>query len=322
MRPSHHRRRPQRAGGGVLSRARGPQPLVLEKRTDVGGCAVTHEIHPGLSRSRARTRGRRPRRHRPRSSARATGAAHRAARDDDLRAVGGWPRADALARSRKTSQALAAWSPQDAERWPEFQEATDDIARVLDRLMRLVPPSIDRPSPAELWDLLRLGKTSEASAASAYRCCAGDRWPSPISRRSGARRRCCARVVAARGTFGANAGPWSAGTTLGWMLQAAAERHPAGAPSFVVSGPGSLAVALAVVATSAGAEIPHQRERGADRGGRCRCDGGRPRQRRDDRDRHSAFERRPEAHAARSCRPDAARAVVPAADSATTHCRA
>jgi phytoene dehydrogenase-like protein len=162
-----------------------------------------------------------------------------------------------LARSGRRRR--RRWRPgrrRDAERWPEFQAATDDIARVLDRLMRLVPPSIDRPSPAELWDLLRLGK--DIRGLGRERLYQVLRW-GPMAVADFAAEWCetplLRAVVAARGTFGANAGPWSAGTTLGWMLQATAERHPAGAPSFVVGGPGSLAAALAVVATSAGAAI-------------------------------------------------------------------
>ena len=238
-----------------LARA-GRKPLVLERRSEVGGCAVTHEIHPGF---------------------RAPALAHAGVvRDDIARDLGleqqglhvvrpettlFAPSADGraliLSRDpRKTSQALAAWSPKDAERWPEFQAATDDIARVLDRLLRLVPPSIGRPSPSELWDLLRLGK--DIRGLGRERLYQVLRW-GPMAVADFAAEWCetplLRAVVAARGTFGANAGPWSAGTTLGWMLQAASERHPAGAPSFVVGGPGSLAAALAVVATSAGAEI-------------------------------------------------------------------
>ena len=238
-----------------LARA-GHKPLVLERRAEVGGCAVTHEIHPGF---------------------RVPTLAHAGVvRDDIFKDLGleqqglrvvrpettlFSPSADgrALLLSRdaaKTASALASWSAKDAERWPEFQAATDDIARVLDRLMRLVPPSIDRPSPAELWDLLRLGK--DIRGLGRERLYQVLRW-GPMAVADFAAEWCetplLRAAVAARGTFGANAGPWSAGTTLGWMLQAASERHPAGAPTFVAGGPGAMAAALARAATSAGAEI-------------------------------------------------------------------
>ena len=47
LRRRRHRRRPQRAHGRVLSRARGAvESLVLERREILGGCAVTEEIDP------------------------------------------------------------------------------------------------------------------------------------------------------------------------------------------------------------------------------------------------------------------------------------
>ena len=55
-------------------------------------------------------------------------------------------------------------------------------------------------------------------------------------------------VVCARGVFGTTAGPRSAGTSATWLLQAALEGGPVGAPTFAVGGPGSLAAALAVKA--------------------------------------------------------------------------
>jgi hypothetical protein len=138
---------------------------------------------------------------------------------------------------------------------------------VLDRLLRLVPPSIDRPSPSELWDLLRLGK--DIRGLGRERLYQVLRW-GPMAVADFAAEWCetplLRAVVAARGTFGANAGPWSAGTTLGWMLQAASERHPAGAPSFVVGGPARSRRA-GRCGDERGRGDPHQRGRRADRGG-------------------------------------------------------
>ena len=234
----------------------GQKPLVLERRGEVGGCAVTHEIHPGF-RAPALAHAGVVRADIIRDLGLEQQGLHVVRPETTLFAPSADGRAVILSRDpATTSRALATWSVKDAERWPAFQAATNDIARVLDRLMHLVPPSIDRPSPAELWDLLRVGR--DIRGLGRERLYQVLRW-GPMAVADFAAEWCetppLRAAVCARGTLGANAGPWSAGTTLGWMLQAAEERHPAGAPSFVVGGPGSMAAALAVAASSAGAEI-------------------------------------------------------------------
>jgi phytoene dehydrogenase-like protein len=62
-------------------------------------------------------------------------------------------------------------------------------------------------------------------------------------------------TVAARGIFGAFAGPWSAGTSAALLLQAATDGHAIAPTSFVKGGMGALTEALARAATEAGAEI-------------------------------------------------------------------
>jgi phytoene dehydrogenase-like protein len=62
-------------------------------------------------------------------------------------------------------------------------------------------------------------------------------------------------TVAARGIFGAFAGPWSAGTSLGVILQAATDSNAAGPATFVRGGMGALTQALAAAARGLGAEI-------------------------------------------------------------------
>jgi phytoene dehydrogenase-like protein len=62
-------------------------------------------------------------------------------------------------------------------------------------------------------------------------------------------------AVAARGIFGAFAGPWSAGTSAALLMQAAMDGHAVGPSSFVRGGMGALTQALAKVAVDAGATI-------------------------------------------------------------------
>jgi phytoene dehydrogenase-like protein len=57
-------------------------------------------------------------------------------------------------------------------------------------------------------------------------------------------------AIEARGTFGTSAGPWSAGTTLGLLMQSAL-----GAPACIRGGMGALTQTLAKIASAAGAEI-------------------------------------------------------------------
>jgi phytoene dehydrogenase-like protein len=62
-------------------------------------------------------------------------------------------------------------------------------------------------------------------------------------------------TIAARGIFGAFAGPWSAGTSTGLLWQAATDGHAIGPATFVRGGMGALSEALASAARSAGVEI-------------------------------------------------------------------
>ena len=62
-------------------------------------------------------------------------------------------------------------------------------------------------------------------------------------------------IVAARGIFGAFAGPWSAGTSGQLLLQAAIDGSAIAPAAFVKGGMGALTQALAKAATEAGAEI-------------------------------------------------------------------
>src|SRR5712671_7781654 len=62
-------------------------------------------------------------------------------------------------------------------------------------------------------------------------------------------------TVAARGIFGAFAGPWSAGTSAALLLQAATDGHAIAPSSFVKGGMGALSQTLAKIAGEAGAQI-------------------------------------------------------------------
>jgi phytoene dehydrogenase-like protein len=67
-------------------------------------------------------------------------------------------------------------------------------------------------------------------------------------------------TVAARGIHGAFAGPWSAGTSLGLLWQAALDEHPIPPASFVKGGMGALTKALSDAASAAGVVIKLAKE--------------------------------------------------------------
>jgi phytoene dehydrogenase-like protein len=260
--------RPVIIGGGhnglvaaaYLARA-GHKPLVLERRDEVGGAAVTHELTPGF-RVPALAHA---------TALRADIVSQLSLENQGLHftrppvsvfAPAGDGRALVLWREMLQSvQSLAQWSAADAARWPEFSDTALAIAGAIGGLLRQVPPSLDEPGPGELWDLVSTGRAIRGLGRS--RLYQMLRWgPMPIADLAAEwlESPVARAVICGRGIFAAAAGPRSAGTAASWLLQVAHEGHPAGAPTFVAGGPGSLAAAIAAAATGAGAEIRRNAE--------------------------------------------------------------
>ena len=238
-----------------LARA-GLKPLVLERRTVVGGCAVTGEIAPG---------------YRCPTLAHALGPI-RASIASDLQLarrvefVRPEPRLVALSpdgpplrlysdRTRSV-ESVRAISGTDAERYADFCDALAKLGGFLSPLLDVTPPTLDGPSAGELWDLLKTGRRFRA-----------------LGRRDGHRllrwmpmavadlvseffsHDLVQAAAATRGFFGTAAGPWSAGTGALLLLNAANDAAPGGDYVTVRGGPGALTKALADAAREAGAEI-------------------------------------------------------------------
>ena len=238
-----------------LARA-GQRPLVLEARDEVGGCVVTHELAPGV-RVPALTHAVAIRADIAADLQLASQGLHleQAATSMAVPTRGG-PALVIPRDSAAAARALSGWSARDARRWPEFVAITRSMTRAMAGVLDQVPPSIDRPSPAELWDLLRAGRSLRGLGR--RRLYDLLRWgPMPIGDLAAEwfETRPLQAALCARGVFGMSAGPRSAGTTASWLLQAAHEHHPTGTLTQVAGGPGSLASALAVAATGAGAQI-------------------------------------------------------------------
>ena len=235
----------------------GLRPLVLEGRGVVGGAAVTEEFHPGfrcptLAHSAGPfmphvARDLQLERHglefvRPEVQvfAPAPGGRSLTIYDDDAR----------------TARELENLSAHDALSYPKFRASFAAIGRVLAPLVAATPPTIERPSAGELWQLGKFGKSFRGlDRRDAYRLL---RWgPMAVADLAAEwfESELLRAVVAARGLHGALAGPWSAGTSLGLLLQAAFGGSPIAPALFPRGGMGALTGALAASARAAGAEI-------------------------------------------------------------------
>jgi phytoene dehydrogenase-like protein len=235
----------------------GYKPLVLERRNQVGGAAITEEFHPGF---------------------RASVLAHSAGplrpevvRDMQLEKHGLkliTPAVDVTALSpdgqalilyrdiEKAAHEIAKVSQPDAAKYRELRGALEKTSRIISKVLTLTPPEISRPSKSDLFGLLQLGRSVRGSgkkstydllrwAPMAVADLVAEFFENDLLR----------AIVAARGIFGTFLGPWSAGTALVLLLRAAADANPAGGNSFAAGGMGAVTQAMAKAAQQAGAEI-------------------------------------------------------------------
>jgi phytoene dehydrogenase-like protein len=240
----------------LLAKA-GRKVVLLERRAELGGAAVTEEFHPGF---------------------RASTVAHlagpfRAAVLSELGLAGKVrflepePRVFA---PLKDGRSVRLWgnpersaadihrlSPPDAARYPDFHRSLNAVAGLLARALTLTPPDLKRPFASDPLALAGLGLGLRGlGRTEAQRLL---RWlPMPVAdfATEWFEAEILRAVVCARGLFGAFAGPWSAGTTANLLLQAAAGGgNGAGTAVHVRGGLGALTGALAEAARAAGAEL-------------------------------------------------------------------
>ena len=152
-----------------------------------------------------------------------------------------------------TVKEIEKFSAKDAKSYPEFVESFKRIGQVLSPLLSMTPPSIDQPSKGDLWQLGKVGLAFRGlGKKDEYRLL---RWgPMAVADLVSEwfETELLRATVAARGIHGAFAGPWSAGTSLGLLWQAALDGSAIGSS---VSVKGGLVQALADAAKGAGAEI-------------------------------------------------------------------
>src|SRR5215472_18936405 len=138
----------------------GLKPLVLERRTQTGGAAVTEEFHPGF---------------------RCSTLAHSAgplnpdiAVDMELERHGLKlvtppisvtalsPDGRALSLYNATvlaAKEITSFSQKDASNYPAFQKSLAKIGGVIADVLKITPPDIDSPSRADLWSMLQTGRS-------------------------------------------------------------------------------------------------------------------------------------------------------------------
>ncbi len=235
----------------------GYKPLVLERRAEPGGAAITQEFHPGF---------------------RCSILAHAAGplRPDivrdmqlekhglrlitpDVGVVALSPDGRALALyndTKKAVQEIGKFSQKDAAKYPELCASLARVGKVIGEVLMLAPPNIDNPNRRDLWGMLTTGRSiRNLGKKDMYRLL---RWgPMAVADLVAEYfdTELLRATIAARGIFGTFLGPWSAGTSLVLLIRGAGDPHPAGSANFAQGGMGSVAETMASAATQAGAEI-------------------------------------------------------------------
>ena len=235
----------------------GLKPLVLERLGQVGGAAVTDEFHPGFRVS---------------TLAHSAGPIRPDVMGDMQLEKHGLqfvsletpvtslaPDGQALTLYRETAKSaksIAAFSEKDAARYCDFSTSLAKLASVIQKVLFLTPPEIERPGTEDLLSLLRLGRSIRGLgkkdtynllrwAPMAVADLAAEFFENELLR----------ATVAARGIFGSALGPWSSGSALVLLLRAAGDPSPVGGNFFAMGGVGAITQAMALAAEKAGAQV-------------------------------------------------------------------
>lgn len=239
-----------------LARA-GFKPLVLERRPQVGGAAVTEEFHPGFRCSTL--------------SHSAGPLLPEIVRDMQLERHGLKlikPEVAVTALSRdgralvlyqdvqRAAAEIASFCARDAAQYAAFQQSLAKIGGVMGQALKLAPPDIDDPGRSDLWGMLTTGRAlRKLGKKDMYRVL---RWaPMAVADLAAEffETELLRATIAGRGIFGTALGPWSAGSSLVLLIRAAGDPHPTGSATFIAGGTGAMTAAMATSAKQAGAEI-------------------------------------------------------------------
>ena len=138
----------------------GFKPLVLERRESVGGGAVTEEFHPGFKASTlSHTLG----------PLRSDVAKDLRLDRFKLEILHPEPRLFAPAPdgralvfyedAAKTAGSISHISAKDGARYTQFAESLQEMADVFGQIVSMTPPGIENPSPEDLWNLFKAGRS-------------------------------------------------------------------------------------------------------------------------------------------------------------------
>jgi phytoene dehydrogenase-like protein len=233
----------------------GFKPLVLEQRDAVGGGAITGDLHPGF---------------RCPTLAHHTSIWADVVWEMDLPRHGlefltpgvevfapglDGPPLIVYDDERRTAEGMRPLSTKDADSYPAYRSAIQQVSTVVASLLTSPAPRIDDPDAGDLWNLLKTGrKFQRLGKRNAYRLL---RWtPMPVADlvREWFESELLCASLAAPGLSGTMFGPRSAGSGLVLLLQEA-NRLLARRSCRVRGGPGALTHAMAAAARAAGAEI-------------------------------------------------------------------
>jgi phytoene dehydrogenase-like protein len=235
----------------------GFKPLVLERRAQTGGAAITEEFHPGF---RCSTLSHSAGPIRPDIVIEMQLAQHGLKLiSPEASVVSLSPEGRALTLYNdpyKSAKEIAAFSQKDADRYPELQESLRKMGGVIADALTLTPPDIESPSRTDLWGMLQTGRAlRKMGKKDLYRLL---RWgPMAIADLVAEyfETDLVRGTIAARGIFGTFLGPWSAGSALVLLIRAAGDATPAGSAHFAAGGTGAITQAMTSAAKAAGAEI-------------------------------------------------------------------
>jgi phytoene dehydrogenase-like protein len=239
-----------------LARA-GLKPLVLERRSCVGGAAITEEFFPGFKCSTLAHSAGPIVREIARDMALEQHGLAMIRSEASIAALFEDGRALVLSNEpAKAAEAIAAFSKRDSEKFEEFHCVLGRLAEAVAPAVNAPPPEIDKPGVGDLWNLLQTGRRIRGlGEKDMYRLM---RWvPMPIADLVSEwfETEILRATIAARGIFGNMLGPASLGSSAVLLLRAAGDPHPTGTSFTPRGGAGALTEALAEAAKAAGAEI-------------------------------------------------------------------
>src|SRR5438105_9927996 len=137
----------------------GYKPLVLERRAQPGGAAITEEFHPGFRCSILAHSAGPLRPDVVRDMQLQKHGLKMITPEVEVTSVSPDGRALTLYKAaEKCSQEIAKFSQKDATKYLQFQASLAKMGRVISKALALAPPNIDNPSSGDLWDMLNTGR--------------------------------------------------------------------------------------------------------------------------------------------------------------------